>query len=280
MSNFPLSDTEISLFLEQALLEDLGDGDITCALVIEDTATLTATMHARQDMVLAGLLLAERCFKQLDETATFKKYVKDGDTVKAGMPIMTIHGKARALLSAERVSLNIVQYLSGIATLTKDYMEQISHTKVKLLDTRKTLPSYRKLAKYATQMGGATNHRMGLFDAVMIKDNHIAVVGDMAKAITAAKATGRKDVQVECDTLSQVSIALKAGADSLLLDNMDCETLKKAVTMVAGKIPLEASGGVTLDTIKAIAETGVDYISVGRLTSSAPAIDIGLDYSV
>lgn len=190
-----------------------------------------------------------------------------------------IEGKARALLSAERTALNIVQHLSGIATLTRRYVDKLDGTNARLLDTRKTIPGLRKLGKYATAMGGAKNHRMGLFDAVMIKDNHIAVAGSVQVAIAGAKGAGRNDIQVECDTLEQVREAVDAGANSLLLDNMPPSMLREALKIVDGRVPCEASGGVNLDTIRAIAETGVDYISVGRLTQSAAAVDIGLDFS-
>lgn len=278
MNDFPLSPAEIETFIDIAFAEDIADGDVTCDLVIASHATLTASMNARQDMVIAGLPIAEKVFLRLDPDARITHHAKDGDTLKEGEPIMTIAGKAAALLSAERTALNIVQHLSGIATLTQSYAKMIKGTGTKLLDTRKTIPGLRKLAKYAVKMGGGTNHRMGLYDAVMIKDNHIAVAGSVKAAITAAKATGRTDVQVECDTLAQVKEALDAGADSLLLDNMSPGMIKKARAILGETICCEASGGVTLDTIRAIAETGVEYISVGRLTQSAPAVDIGLDF--
>jgi len=278
MSVFPLNDGEVTALLDQAFAEDVASGDVTCALVIGENENLTATMNAREDMVVVGTQLATATFKRLDVNAEITTHVSDGDKVTAGTPLMTISGKARALLTGERTALNIMQHLSGIATLTKAYVDQINHTEAKLLDTRKTIPGLRALAKYATLMGGSTNHRMGLFDAVMIKDNHLAVAGSVEKAVKAAKSTGRSDIQVECDTLEQVTAAVDAGANSLLLDNMSPATLCEALALVDGKIPCEASGGVTLDTIKKIAETGVNYISVGRLTQSAPAVDIGLDY--
>lgn len=278
MSDFPLNEPEIAAFIETAFAEDIGTGDITCQTVIPADARLNAVMNARQPMRIAGLILAKAAFQSLDSDSEINEHCTDGDHLEAGQPILTITGNARALLSAERTALNIVQHLSGIATLTAEYVTAIGDHKAKLLDTRKTIPGLRDLQKYAVAMGGGSNHRMGLFDAVMIKDNHIAVAGSVAAAIKGPKAAGRTDIQVECDTLDQVAEALKAGANSLLLDNMNPAMLRKALAIVGGQIPCEASGGVTLETIGAIAETGVDYISVGRLTQSAPAVDIGLDY--
>lgn len=279
MTAFPLTAAEIEAFIDTAFAEDIGTGDVTCATVIPEDARLTATMNAREDMVIAGLPLVAPIFRRLDAECTVVCHANDGDKVSPGARLVTIKGKARALLSAERTALNIVQHLSGIATLTRQYVDRIEGTGAKLLDTRKTIPGLRKLGKYATAMGGAKNHRMGLFDAVMIKDNHIAVAGSVAKAIAGPKAAGRSDIQVECDTLEQVREALDAGANSLLLDNMAPAMLREALAIVNGAVSCEASGGVNLDTIRAIAETGVNYISVGRLTQSAPAVDIGLDFS-
>ncbi|TNE62725.1 MAG: carboxylating nicotinate-nucleotide diphosphorylase [Alphaproteobacteria bacterium] len=279
MTDFPLNAAEIERFIDTAFAEDIADGDVTCATVIPADARLKAVMNAREAMVIAGLPLIEPIFRRLDPDCTVRFHLRDGDRAAAGDTIVEIEGAARALLSAERTALNILQHLSGIATLTLSYVERIEGTGARLLDTRKTIPGLRKLAKYATAMGGAKNHRMGLFDAVMIKDNHIAVAGSVSKAVAGAKAAGRTDIQVECDTIAQVREALDAGANSLLLDNMPPPVLREAVKLVAGRISCEASGGVTLDTIRAIAETGVTYISVGRLTQSAPAVDIGLDFS-
>ncbi|GHF23241.1 nicotinate-nucleotide diphosphorylase (carboxylating) [Kordiimonas sediminis] len=278
MTHCPLSAAEIDAFIDIAFAEDIGTGDITAETVIPADATLSADINARQDMVVAGLFLMEPIFKRLDAACRITLDIKDGDYVQAGTRLAIITGPARALLSAERTALNILQHLSGIATMTKTYVDKIEGTKAKLLDTRKTTPGLRKLEKYAVAMGGGTNHRMGLYDAVMIKDNHIAVAGSVAKAVAGSKAAGRTDIQVECDTLDQVQEAVDAGANSLLLDNMPPATLIEALRIVQNRLPCEASGGVTLETIRAIAETGVDYISVGRLTQSAPAVDIGLDF--
>lgn len=279
MSDFPLTQTEIDAFITVAFDEDIAGGDVTADHVIPASATLKAVMNARHPMTLAGLPLAEAIFRALDPNAHFTRPKSDGDRAEAGDPILIIEGNARALLSAERTALNSVQHLSGIATLTRQYRDEMGETQAKLLDTRKTTPGLRLLEKYAVKMGGGTNHRMGLYDAIMIKDNHIAVAGGVAEAIQAAKKSGRSDIQVECDTLDQVRVAVTEGADSLLLDNMNPDMLRAALDIVQGRVPCEASGGVDLTTIRAIAATGVDYISVGRLTQSAPAVDIGLDFS-
>ena len=205
--------------------------------------------------------------------------VRDGDSVPAGTDLMRLTGKARAMLTAERSALNTVQHLTGIATMTRQYVDRIAGTGATLLDTRKTIPGLRVLEKYATRMGGATNHRMGLWDAAMIKDNHVAVAGSVGEAVRRAVAAGIERIIVEVDRVDQIEPALAAGATHLLLDNMGPATLRGAVTLVGGRVPTEASGGVRLDTIRAIAETGVTYISVGRLTQSAPAADIGLDFA-
>ncbi|MFY8075039.1 MAG: carboxylating nicotinate-nucleotide diphosphorylase, partial [Sphingorhabdus lacus] len=203
----------------------------------------------------------------------------EGQQVAAGTDLMWLKGRARAMLTAERSALNTVQHLSGIATMTRKYVDAIEGTGCTLLDTRKTIPGLRILEKYATRMGGATNHRMGLWDAAMIKDNHVAVAGSVEEAVRRAKDAGVARIILEVDRITQIEPGLAAGANHLLLDNMDVDELKAAVALVAGRVPTEASGGVTLETIRAKAETGVTYISVGRLTQSAPAADIGLDFA-
>ncbi|MEN9933067.1 MAG: carboxylating nicotinate-nucleotide diphosphorylase [Pseudomonadota bacterium] len=270
---------DVAAFVAATLAEDLGaGGDITSAAVIPADARLSAVMASRDDVVIAGLPLAEAFFRALDPGCRVTHLAHDGDPVAAGTPVMRIDGNARALLSAERSALNTVQHLTGIATMTRAYVDAIAGTGAVLLDTRKTLPGLRALEKYATRQGGATNHRLRLDDGVMIKDNHIAVAGGVEPAVRAAKAAGLTGVVVEVDRIDQIAPALAAGADRLLLDNMDVPTLRQAVALVAGRVPTEASGGVRLDTIRAIAETGVTYISVGRITQSAPAADIGLDF--
>ncbi len=270
---------DLGAFVAATLAEDLGPGiDITSEAVIPAEARFRGLMDSRDAIVVAGLEIAAAFFRHLDPEASIEMLVRDGDKVPAGTDLMRIEGKARALLTAERSALNTVQHLSGIATLTRRYVEAIAGTGAVLLDTRKTIPGLRLLEKYATRMGGAQNHRMGLWDAAMIKDNHVAVAGSVEEAIRRATAAGIERIIVEVDGLEQIEPALGAGATHLLLDNMDPDMLREAVRLVAGRVPTEASGGVTLDTIRAKAETGVTYISVGRLTQSAPAADIGLDF--
>jgi nicotinate-nucleotide pyrophosphorylase (carboxylating) len=237
-------------------------------------------MASRDAITVAGLPLGEAFFRALDAEVRIERLVEDGAQVPAGTALMRISGLARAMLTAERSALNTIQHLSGIATMTRAYVDRISGTGATLLDTRKTIPGLRVLEKYATRMGGATNHRMGLWDAAMIKDNHVAVAGSVGEAVARAKRAGIASIIVEVDTIDQIEPALAAGATHLLLDNMAPEVLRGAVTLVGGRVPTEASGGVTLETIRAIAETGVTYVSVGRLTQSAPAADIGLDFQL
>jgi nicotinate-nucleotide pyrophosphorylase (carboxylating) len=270
---------DLDAFVAATLAEDLGEaGDITSAAVIPEDAIFDGVMDSRDAIVVAGLPLAEAFFRALDPEVRIEHLVADGDKVLAGTDLMRLTGKARALLTAERSALNTVQHLSGIATLTRGYVDRIAGTRATLLDTRKTIPGLRLLEKYATRMGGAANHRMGLWDAAMIKDNHVAVAGSVEEAVRRAVAAGIAEIIVEVDRIDQIEPALSAGATRLLLDNMDPPTLRGAVTLVRGRVPTEASGGVRLETIRAIAETGVDFISVGRLTQSAPAADIGLDF--
>ena len=269
-------------FVQRVLAEDLGKGgDVTSAATIAEDAWFTAAMNARQSMVVAGIDVAAAFFRKLDADVQVEVHAKDGDRVEHGATLMRSSGNARAMLSAERSALNTLQHLSGIATLTRSYVDAIAGTGATLLDTRKTLPGLRVLEKFAARMGGAQNHRMRLDDGVLIKDNHVAVCGDVAEAVRRAKAANiGLQVQVEVDRIDQIEPALAAGADRLLLDNMDPALLRAAVALVAGRVPLEASGGVTLETIRFLAETGVNFISVGRITQSAPAVDIGLDYAL
>jgi nicotinate-nucleotide pyrophosphorylase (carboxylating) len=246
--------------------------------VIPAEARFAGVMASRDAIVAAGIGLAASFFADLDPDARIVPLVEDGTAVPAGTALLRVEGKARALLTAERSALNTVQHLAGIATLTRSYVDAIVGTGATLLDTRKTIPGLRRLEKYATRMGGAHNHRMGLWDAAMIKDNHVAVAGGIGPAVRRAVEAGIARIIVEVDRLDQIPPALEAGATWLLLDNMTPPMLREAVSLVAGRVPTEASGGVRLDTIRAIAETGVTYISVGRLTQSAPAADIGLDF--
>jgi nicotinate-nucleotide pyrophosphorylase (carboxylating) len=268
--------------VQRVLAEDLGEGgDVTSKATIDADARFTAVMNCRQAIVVAGLDLAAAFFRALDADVQIEQLVKDGDRAEHGTTLMRLAGKARGMLTAERSALNTLQHLSGIATLTREYVDAIAGTGTVVLDTRKTLPGLRVLEKYAARMGGAQNHRMRLDDGMLIKDNHVAVCGGVAEAVTRAKAANTGfQVQVEVDRIDQIEPALSAGADRLLLDNMDPAMLREAVRIVGKRVPLEASGGVTLETIRFLAETGVDFISVGRITQSAPAVDIGLDYSL
>ena len=273
-----LDQFDVAGFVAATLAEDMGDGgDVTSAAVIPAEARFDGVMDSRDAIVVAGLPLAEAFFRHLDPNVAIKRLVEEGAQVPAGTDLLRLSGNARALLTAERSALNTVQHLSGVATLTRAYVDAIAGTGATLLDTRKTLPGLRVLEKYATRMGGATNHRMGLWDAAMIKDNHVAVAGSVEAATARAVAAGIPRIIVEVDRLDQIEPAIGAGATHLLLDNMVPPMLREAVALVAGRAATEASGGVRLDTIRAIAETGVDFISVGRLTQSAPAADIGLD---
>ena len=267
-------------FIRRTLGEDLGQGgDVTSKATIAEDARFSAEMNARQEIVVAGMEIAAGFFRAIDGNVRIEQLVEDGARVQLGAVLMRLQGNARAMLAAERSALNTLQHLSGIATMTRTYVDAIAGTGAVLIDTRKTIPGLRLLEKYAVRMGGAQNHRMRLDDGVLIKDNHVAVCGGVAEAVSRAKAanTGLQ-VQVEVDRIDQIEPALAAGADRLLLDNMDPAELREAVKLVGGRVPLEASGGVTLETIRFIAETGVDFISVGRITQSAPAVDIGLDY--
>ena len=273
-------DFDLAGFVRATLAEDLGSGgDVTSRATIAEGTRLTASMACREPVLVAGLAIAQAFFAELDGGVAIDCRAGDGDALPAGAVLMTIDGDARAMLTAERSALNTLQHLSGIATLTRRYVEAIAGTGAILLDTRKTIPGLRVLEKYAARMGGAQNHRMRLDDGLLIKDNHVAVCGGVAEAVRRAKAaeTGLS-VQVEVDSIGQIEAALVAGADRLLLDNMAPVMLREAVALVAKRVPLEASGGVNLETIREIAETGVDFISVGRITQSAPAVDIGLDY--
>ena len=273
---------DVQDFVRRVLAEDMGSGgDITSASTIAANARFTAEMNCREPIVVAGLDVAAAFFRALDRDVRIDKSVSGGDAVAAGTVLMRLDGNARAMLAAERSALNTLQHLSGIATLTRRYVDAIAGTGATLLDTRKTIPGLRLLDKYAARMGGAENHRMRLDDGLLIKDNHVAVAGGVVEAVRAAKAAATGfPVQVEVDRIDQIEPALAAGADRLLLDNMPPPVLREAVALVAGRVPLEASGGVNLETIRGIAETGVNYISVGRITQSAPAVDIGLDFSL
>jgi nicotinate-nucleotide pyrophosphorylase (carboxylating) len=276
---------DIEDFVRRTLDEDLGVGlpggghDVTAESVIPADARFSGVMDSRDAIVVAGLPIAAAFFRTLDPSAEIEVLSEEGTEVKRGADLMRLAGNARAMLTAERSALNVAQHLSGIATLTRRYVRAMGDARCVLLDTRKTLPGLRLLEKYATRVGGAQNHRMGLWDAAMIKDNHVLVAGGVAEAVRRAREAGVERIICEVDRLDQIEPAIAAGSTHLLLDNMNPDTLREAVALVAGRVATEASGGVTLETIGAIARTGVDYVSVGRLTQSAPAADIGLDFA-
>ncbi len=284
MDSFTHPGFDLDAFIAATLAEDLGTGlpggghDVTSESVIPAEARFAGVMDSRDAIVVAGLPIAAAFFRKLDPALEIEILVAEGESVPAGSDLMRLTGNARAMLTAERSALNTVQHLSGIATMTRTYVEAMAGHAT-LLDTRKTIPGLRHLEKYATRMGGARNHRMGLWDAAMIKDNHVAVAGDVGEAVRRAKAAGVQSIICEVDNIAQIGPALAAGASHLLLDNMSLAELSESVALIAGRVPCEASGGVRLDTIGAIAATGVTYVSVGRLTQSAPAADIGLDFT-
>ena len=279
-----LSTPEIRAAVKAALAEDIGRGDATTIATVPPGLLARAVMRAREPLVVAGTDFVETAFCELSRNIKIKKILRDGQRAKTGAALLKISGPARAILTAERVALNFAQRLSGVATLTAKFVEAIRSTSAQILETRKTTPGWRRFEKYAVACGGGTNHRMGLFDMVLIKDNHLAALRDAKpNAIAAAISRARKKfpklkVEVEADTLEQVRQALDAGAEMILLDNMNLKKLRLAVKMANGHAKTEASGGVNLKTVRAIAQTGVDFISVGALTHSAPAVDIGLDF--
>ena len=275
-----LPDVVIEPVVRAALAEDLGRaGDVTAMACIPAAAKMSATFGARQSGVISGLCSARLAITALDPDARFETNVADGAHVDAGTLLARVSGNARAILSAERTGLNLLCHMSGIATLTAAYVAAIAGTRARIADTRKTTPGLRALEKYAVRCGGGVNHRFGLDDAILIKDNHVAACGSVGEAVRRARAFAGHlmKVEVEVDGLDQLAEAIAGGPDVIMLDNFSLDDLRTAVHMVAGRAILEASGGVTLETVRAIAETGVNVISVGALTHSAPALDIGLD---
>ena len=266
--------------VRSALAEDVGSGDVTTMSLIPQDSFASGVIVAKEPLVVAGVDLAIASFRELEKSIDFSVEVLDGQDGDFFQPLIRIHGPARALLTAERTALNFVQRLSGIATLTAKFVQQVSGTNTKILDTRKTVPGWRVLEKYAVACGGGINHRFGLYDQVMIKDNHlVAVGGNIKKAVKCARENYPKlKIEVEADTVEQAKTAAEAGADIILLDNMSCEELIQSIELISGRSKTEASGGITMDTVREIAETGVDYISIGALTHSAPAVDIGFDF--
>lgn len=273
----------VSRVVAAALAEDIGPGDVTTLSTIPATARSTAVLRSRVEGVVAGLPVAIEAMRQLDGAVEIEEHKQDGDAISPGDVLLTIRGRAQAVLTAERVALNFTQRLSGVATLAARYVQAVKGTGATIVDTRKTTPGLRQLEKYAVRAGGAQNHRFGLFDGILIKDNHIAACpGGVAGAIQAARrgAPHSLRVEVECDTLDQVREAVEAGADAILLDNMGPDTLREAVRLVDGRAITEASGGIRLETVRAAAEAGVRLISVGALTHSAPSLDLGLDFTL
>jgi nicotinate-nucleotide pyrophosphorylase (carboxylating) len=279
-----LTEEEVREAVRRALAEDIGSGDVTTLATVPAGALAQADVVAREPLVLAGLPLAEAAFRELSPAAQIERRTADGQRVAAGSILLHLAGPARPMLSAERVALNFLGRLSGIATLAAQFVAAVAGTPASILDTRKTTPGWRRLEKYAVACGGGRNHRLGLFDMVLIKDNHLAVLaGESPDPIQLAVRRARAQcpalaVEVEAETLAQVQQALAAGADVILLDNMSVDELRQAVATVAGRAKTEASGNVNLSNVRAIAETGVDFISVGGLTHSARAVDIGLEF--
>jgi nicotinate-nucleotide pyrophosphorylase (carboxylating) len=273
---------ELHEMIEGWIAEDVGLQDLTTNIMIPGNARADFVMNTRQEIVIAGIEVAAEVFRHMLPEAKVKTLVKDGTRAKKGTSLMRVTGPARGLLTIERTSLNILQFMCGIATLVNEYASRIAHTNTQLIDTRKTVPGLRMLSKYSACVGGCRPHRLGLHDGVMIKDNHIAVHGSIAKAAAQARALtpALTKIEIECDTLAQVKEAAEAGADVIMFDNMSAEMMKEGIAIIAGRARTEASGGITLETIKAKAESGVDVISVGRMTQSAPAVDIGLDVTI
>ncbi|MDE5421114.1 carboxylating nicotinate-nucleotide diphosphorylase [Ancylomarina sp. DW003] len=276
MEETGLNIQEVDFIIDHAFREDIGSGDITSNSLIPESTTAKASMTAKADGVIAGLPIAKKVFEKLDSKLIWKPVVKDGDRVKKGDLIVEIEASFRALLTGERLALNLLQRLSGIATETSKYVKEVEGTKVKILDTRKTVPGLRTFDKYAVKMGGGTNHRIGLFDLAMIKDNHIKIAGGIAKAVAQVREAIPSDIKIEVETttLDEVTQAADAGADIIMLDNMSNETMTKAVELINGRSLVEASGNMNLQRLKGVAATGIDVISVGALTHSVIALDI------
>ncbi len=268
---------EIARIVTAALAEDVGSGDATSRAIIPSTTMCVATVVARADGVVAGLELVDSVFETIPGAVSATRLVEDGAHVRAGAALTRLEGPATTILTGERTALNFLSHLSGIATLTRAYVECTSGQKATILDTRKTTPGMRHSEKFAVRCGGGHNHRLGLYDAVLIKDNHLLLSGTLEEAVSRARERTSLEITVEAESLAEVSQALAAGADRILLDNMTVPMLRECVSLVEGRVPLEASGGVTLETVGEIASTGVDFISVGSLTHSAPALDVSLE---
>lgn len=273
---------QLQAMIEGWLAEDIGRGDITTKFLIPRAARAKFALRTREDIVVCGIDIAAMIFRTVEPECEVEVLAWDGSKVAADGELARVSGNAQGLLTAERTAINLLQFLTGIATDTRKYVDLVSGTGATLIDTRKTVPGHRDLSKYATRVGGARNHRMRLDDGILMKDNHVVVAGGIAAAVAKAKALtpSLTKIQIECDTLDQVGEAVEAGADSILLDNMSAADMKRAVELVAGRCELEASGGINLETVAEKASSGVDFISVGRITHSAPAADIGLDATI
>lgn len=271
---------EFDPIIDAALREDMPEGDITSEGIIPADARSEAIFLAKEDGVLAGLPVAHRVFEKIDPAVEFTEKFQDGAAFRKFDILACVEGPTLALLKGERTALNFLQHLSGVATATRRFVDAVAGTRAKILDTRKTTPGLRLLQKYAVKMGGGTNHRLSLSDMVLIKDNHLRHVGSVAEAVRRARAAAKPDIRIEVEAaeLSQIRDALAAGADMIMLDNMTLEVMREAVALAAGRVPLEASGNMSLDRVRAVAETGVDFISVGALTHSARAVDISLEF--
>ena len=282
MTDFPVPWSLVDDVIARALAEDLGGGDVTTLATVPAETRAEARIVARAAAVVAGLPVAARVFAHVDRRVEVALVARDGERVRPGQSVATLAGPARAILSGERVALNFLQHLSGIATRTARFVERVAGTGARILDTRKTIPGLRLLAKYAVRCGGGQNHRFGLYDGILIKDNHIAAAGSLAAAVARARALAPHlaRVEVEVETLDQVREALAAGADLLLLDNMPLDEMRQAVALCRGRAQTEASGGITEETVRAVAETGVDFISIGALTHSVSALDFSLDLAL
>jgi len=275
-----LADGVVRAIVSRALAEDLGPGDVTTEATVASGAQCRAEIVAREGGVIAGLEVARATFAALDREVAFEALVAEGAQVEAGAAVARLTGPARAVLAGERTALNFLQRMSGIASLTRRYVDAVQGTKARICDTRKTAPGLRALDKYAVRAGGGHNHRFGLFDGVLIKDNHIRAAGGIESAVRLARSSAHHvlRVEVEAQTRSEVEEALSAGADVIMLDNMSPDEVARAVGFIAGRCEVEVSGGVTLETVRALAECGVDYISIGALTHSAPALDLALEF--
>jgi nicotinate-nucleotide pyrophosphorylase (carboxylating) len=270
---------EVDACIERALAEDIGSGDVTTNAIVSPAVTIRGNIIAKQSGIIAGLDIASRVFALLDNSIIFEAIAEEGARVEKGVVVARLAGSARSLLTAERTALNFLGRMSGIATLTRQFVDAIAGTRTKILDTRKTVPGLRTIDKLAVLRGGGCNHRIGLFDMILIKDNHIAAAGSLSEAVRRARAaTTKLEIEVEAVALADVAAAIALGVERILLDNMSVAMMREAVKLTAGRAKLEASGNVTLETVRSIAETGVDYVSIGALTHSAKVFDVSLNF--